>query len=149
MTADEFASVAQDLTASNGQYQEGLVNVNTASEIVLTCIPGIGSTFASQLVGYRKSNPDKLKSVAWVMDVLDQASALRAGPFITAYTYQFSADIAATGHMGRGYRRWQVIFDTSEGKPRAVYRRDLSHLGWALGRQVREQQQQQLARSIR
>lgn len=150
MTADEFALVAQDLTGSNGQFQEGLVNVNTASETVLACIPGIGSTFASQLVNYRKSNPDKLRSVAWVMEVMDQASAFRAAPFITAYTYQYTADIAATGHMGRGYRRWQVVFDTSEGTPRAVYRRDLSHLGWALGRQVRQQQQQQqLARSIR
>lgn len=150
MTADEFALVAQDITSSNGQFQEGLVNVNTASEAVLTCIPGIGSTFASQLVNYRKSNPDKLKSMVWVLEVMDQGSAFRAAPYITAYTYQFTADIAATGHMGRGYRRWQVVFDTSEGTPRAVYRRDLSHLGWALGRQVRQQQQQQqLARSIR
>jgi hypothetical protein len=31
----------------------------------------------------------------------------------------------------------KFIFDTSEDAPRIVYRQDLTHLGWALGRQVR------------
>ena len=76
--------------------------------------------------------------MAWVKDVLDQPSAKAAGPFLTGRTYQFSADIAAVGHHGRGYRRTRFIFDTSEGTPRIRYRQDLSHLGWALGRQTRQ-----------
>lgn len=149
MTADEFAQIGPELTMSNGSSQAGLVNVNTASEAVLACIPGIGVNNAPQLVSYRLSNPDKLTSVAWVAEVLDRASAFRAGPYLTGYSYQYTADISATGRLGRGYRRWQVVLDTTETVPRVIYQRDLSYLGWALGQQVRTQQQQQLARMTR
>ena len=138
MTADEFEKVQDALTASNGQYVEGLVNVNTASEAVLACIPGIGTEKAPTLVAQRRSNPQTVATMAWVKDVLDHPSAKAAGPFLTGRTYQFSADIAAVGHHGRGYRRTRFIFDTSEGTPRIRYRQDLSHLGWALGRQTRQ-----------
>ncbi len=138
MTADEFSQIAADITASTGPYVEGLVNVNTASAEVLTCIPGIGQDKAASIVGYRQSNPDKLTSLAWVKDLLDQASATAAGPYLTGQTYQYSADIAAVGHHGRGYRRTRFIFDTSSGTPKIIFRQDLSHLGWALGRRARE-----------
>jgi hypothetical protein len=32
----------------------------------------------------------------------------------------------------------RFIFDTSEGTPRIIYRRDFTHLGWALGKSVRQ-----------
>ena len=117
---------------------DGRVNVNTASVEVLTCIPGIGSDKAPTLVAYRQSNPDKLHSIAWVADVLDSVSAIRsAGTNLTTRSYQFSADIGAVGHHGRGYSRARYVFDTSEGAPRIRYRQDLTRLGWALGRQAR------------
>ena len=137
MTSAEFAQIESDLTVTNSAYVEGLINVNTASAEVLAGIPGIGTDKAASVVSYRQSNPDKLTSVAWVVDVLEQAGALQAGPYITARSYQCTADIAATGHYGRGYRRARFIFDTSEGTPKILYRQDLSHLGWALGKQAR------------
>ncbi len=139
MSADDFAKVEVDLSVTNGPYLEGLVNVNTASEAVLACLPGIGPDKAPDLVNYRQSNPDKLNSVAWLKEVLDEAACVQAGPFLTTHTYQFSADIAAVGPFGRGYRRTLFVFDTSSGTPRIIYRRDLTHLGWALGPQVRQQ----------
>jgi hypothetical protein len=89
------------------------------------------------VVAYRQSNPDKLNSVLWLASALPAANALQAGPFVTAQTYQFTADIAAVGHHGRGYKRCLVVFDTSDGTPRVVYKRDLTDLGWALGKDVR------------
>jgi hypothetical protein len=65
-------------------------------------------------------------------------TALQSADRITAQSYQFSADIAALGPHGRGYRRTRFIFDTSEGTPRIIYRQDLSPLGWALGKEVRQ-----------
>ncbi|MBI2949724.1 MAG: hypothetical protein HYY23_18995, partial [Verrucomicrobia bacterium] len=53
--------------------------------------------------------------------------------------YQFTADIAAVGHHGRGYRRTAFVFDVSEGAPKILYRRDLGRLGWALGPLVRQE----------
>lgn len=162
MTTEEFALVAPNLTMGTGTSVQGLINVNTASEVVLGCIPGIGTNNAASVAAYRLSNPDKLTSVAWLAEVLDRASALEAGRYITAYSYQFTADIAATGHLGRGYRRAQYIFDTSPSTasaststttstttPRVIAYKDLSNLGWALGRTVRERQQQQVARTLR
>jgi len=133
MAEEDFIKVEPSLTTTN----LGLVNVNTASEAVLSCIPGIGLDHAPTLVTYRRSNPDRLRTVAWVKDALDQAVAIEAGRYITGRTYQFSADIAAVGHYGRGYRRVKYIFDTSEGPPMIRFRQDLTHLGWALGKQAK------------
>jgi type II secretory pathway component PulK len=134
MTADEFSLIEGDLM---NPKTEGLINVNTASEAVLACIPGIGTDNAPTLVASRQTQAGTLNSVAWVKEVLDRNSAIQAGPYLTGRSYQFTADIAAVGHHGRGYARVKFIFDTSDGAPKILYRQDLTHLGWALGSQVR------------
>ena len=53
-------------------------------------------------------------------------------------SYQYTADIAAVGPYGRGYRRVKFVFDTSSGAPKIIYRQDLTHLGWALGKEERQ-----------
>ncbi len=135
MAEEDFMKIEPSLTTTN----EGLVNVNTASEAVLSCVPGIGLDNAPTLVTYRRSNPNRLNTVAWVKDAVDQAVAIQAGRYLTGRTHQFSVDIAAVGHHGRGYRRVKYIFDTSEGPPMIRFRQDLTHLGWALGKQAKQQ----------
>ena len=98
---------------------------------------------AQTLVTYRQSNPDKLGSIAWVVDALGEnnssvLTALQATDCITAQSYQISADVAALGPNGRGYHRIRFVFDTSDGTPKIIYRQDLTHLGWALGKEVRD-----------
>ncbi|HEY2951746.1 MAG TPA: hypothetical protein VGK40_04135 [Verrucomicrobiae bacterium] len=134
MTADEFGQIEGDLM---NPKTDGLVNVNTASEAVLACIPGIGVDSAPALVASRQTRVDTSASIAWVKEVLEQNNAIQAGPYLTGRSYQFTADIAGVGHHGRGYARVKFIFDTSEGAPKILYRQDLTHLGWALGSQVR------------
>jgi type II secretory pathway component PulK len=142
MTADEFAPIANAITTTAGASIYGRVNVNTAPAAVLTTLPGITGDLVQQLVTYRQSYPDKLTSIAWMVDALGRSnSALTrlaaAGDLITTQSYQFTADVAALGPYGRGYRRVKCVFDTSTGTPLLVYRQDLTHLGWALGRYVR------------
>jgi type II secretory pathway component PulK len=137
LTADEFELIEGYLTTSTNTFTEGLVNVNTASEAVLACLPGIGFENAPALVAARQSHPGAT-SVSWVKDVLDEAAAIQAGPHLTGRSYQFTADLAAVGRYGRGYQRVRYVFDTSEGAPRVMARQDLTHLGWALGAEVRE-----------
>jgi DNA uptake protein ComE-like DNA-binding protein len=84
MTSDEFSQVADALTVTEDEFIEGRINVNTASETVLACIPGIGEDLAAQLVAYREGKTDELDTIAWVTPVLDEASAVEAGPFFTA-----------------------------------------------------------------
>jgi len=138
MTPDEFSKIADALCASDDAYTTGLVNVNTAPAEVLACLPGIiGTDYANQLVAYRQGKTTELDTVAWVMNVLDEPAARLAGPLLTARTCQYSADVAAVGRAGRGFRRVLFVFDTSGDKPVVVYRRDRTHLGWPLGAEIR------------
>src|SRR5262249_8480977 len=145
MTADEFGAIANKITVTNGAYIEGRININTASPAVLSCLPGISDSpdLAQTLVSYRQTNPDKLNSVGWIVDALGSGNtttltALEAVDCITTVSYQFSADIAAIGPHGRGYRRTYFVFDTADGTPKVIYRQDRTNLGWALGKDVRQ-----------
>ena len=145
MKPEEFAQIANAIKVNNStNYIEGRVNVNTASLTVLGCLPGISSSpdLAQTLVSYRQTNPDKLASIAWLAEALsgnrDALNALQAVDCITSQSYQFTADVAALGPHGRGYRRIRFVFENLDGSPRIIYRQDLSHLGWALGKDVRQ-----------
>ena len=145
----QFYSINSKLTETEFQEIEpylmnpttvGLINVNTATATALACIPGIGVNLAPQVLAYRQSNPPMTPSISWLKSALSGNSAAidAAGPYVTGYTYQFSADVAAVGHYGRGYRRVRFVFDCSSGTPLIVYREDLTHLGWALGKKLHD-----------
>ncbi len=139
LTADEFEQIADALTASSESSVKGLINVNTASEIVLTCIPGIGQQYASTIVSAREGRDEDTESFAWITEVLDETSATEAGPYLTWRAYQFSADIIAVGPNGRGYRRELLLIDTSGDSPKVIFRRDRSRLGWPLTSELRNE----------
>jgi len=145
ISSDDFARVSPYVSTSDAtNYIEGRININTASATVLASLPGISDTpsLADTLVNYRTANPDKLTSIAWIADALqgnqDALTSLEAVDCITTMSYQFSADIAALGPHGRGFRRVRFVFDTSSGAPQIVYRQDLTRLGWALGQNIRQ-----------
>jgi DNA uptake protein ComE-like DNA-binding protein len=137
MTATEFALVSGSLTMTGGAYSKGLINVNTASETVLECVPGITTSAATQIVSTREAQTLPVTNLSWVAPILGRPASAQAGPYLTAETYQVSADVAAVGHHGRGYRRTLFVIDSSTGTPRIVYRRNLAGLGWALGSEER------------
>jgi type II secretory pathway component PulK len=146
MSADDFGKIADQITVTNGDYITGRVNINTASPTILSSLPGFDTNpdLAQTVIAYREQNPDKLGSIAWIVDALGSSngsvlSALQTNDCITVRTYQVAADVAAIGLNGRGYRRMRVVFDTCDGIPRVVYCQDLTHLGWALGKTVRDE----------
>jgi len=126
-----------------GSNTVGLININTASAAVLATVPGIGYNYAPSVVAFRQSNPSRLNSVFWIQDALTSAGGtnaiLQAGPWITSRSFQYSADIAAVGRHGRGFRRVRFVYDCSSGVPMIVYRQDLTFLGWALGKKIHDQ----------
>lgn len=138
MTPEEYAQIRGEITASTATTVQGLINVNTAPEAVLSCIPGIGPENAGAVMAYRLAHPDLLTSFAWLADVLSRDAIIRAGPFITDQSYQFSADVVGVGPSGRGYCRERTIFDMTRGTPRIVHHQDLTAYGWALGAQTRQ-----------
>jgi type II secretory pathway component PulK len=148
MTADDFAKIYNNVTATTNLYTYGRVNVNTAGETVLTALfmganidQDTADGAAQSLISYRQQNPGALTSPAWLVTALGNNSVvtnLVAHDWITTRSFQFTADIAAVGPFGRGYRRVKFIFDISDGTPKIIYRQDLSRLGWALGEKARE-----------
>ncbi len=138
MSLDEFVKVDDALGMSTNVVQ-GLINVNTASVDVLATLQGLEINDAEALVAYRITNPTALQSVGWVTEVLEEAKARAIGPFITDKGFQYTADICAVGRGGRGFRRSRMVFDISEGRPKVVYRREMTQSGWALGADVRQQ----------
>jgi type II secretory pathway component PulK len=145
MTANEFAQISSNLTTvpTTTPYIEGRINVNSASAAVLASLLNGDTSAAAQLVTYRQNNPNDLGSIAWVVTALGQnfsseLQALESWDCLTTQSYQFTADIAALGPHGRGYRRVRFVFDTRRGVPQVVYRQDLTSLGWALGKNVRQ-----------
>jgi hypothetical protein len=139
LTPEEFDQIRDDVTTSTSNSLTGRINVNTACETVLACIPGIGLENAGALVAYRVANPDVVRgSFAWLTQVLSRGAITRAGPYITDRSYQFTADVVAVGNSGRGYCRTRTVFDMTKPTPRIVYHEDLSAYGWALGVQVRQ-----------
>ena len=159
MNRTDFEKIYNDVTTAgtNTTYFVGRVNVNTAGMDVLTALfmglsdnisQETASGAADTLISYRAQNPDNLNSIWWIIDALGNnnqiITALAASPgpggggYVTTHSFQFTADIAAVGEYGRGYRRVKFVFDTSRGAPIIVYRQDLSRLGWALGDTVRQ-----------
>jgi DNA uptake protein ComE-like DNA-binding protein len=147
--ADDIAKIYNAVTTTTNLYTYGRVNINTADADVLTALlmganidQQTASGAAQSLISYRQQNPTLLTSPAWMVTALGQnnssITALAAHDWITTRSFQFSADIAAVGPFGRGYRRVKFIFDISDGTPKIIYRQDLSRLGWALGEKARE-----------
>jgi type II secretory pathway component PulK len=138
MTESDFITIEPMLIGPN---TVGLINVNTATATSLACIPGIGYTYAPAVLSYRQANAGRMNSMAWLRDALTSygnTAITTAGPWVTSRSFQFTADIAAVGAHGRGYRRVRFVFDCSSGVPQIVYRQDLTYLGWALGRNIHD-----------
>jgi len=149
MSADDFAKIYGSITTTTNLYTYGRVNINTAGADVLTALlmganidQDTATATAQSLIAYRQQNPTLLTSPAWIVAALGQSSnipaALAAHDWVTTKSFQFTADIAAVGPFGRGYRRVKFIFDITDGTPKIIYRQDLSRLGWALGEKARE-----------
>lgn len=137
MTAAEFALIETNVVVAGTNSLAGLINVNTAPEAVLACVPGIGTERAPSLVSRRASNDPRSPSLAWVTEILDTDQAIQAGPYLTGHAYQFAADLVAVGHFDRGFRRIRFVCDMAGTTPRLAARRDLSERGWPLGARLR------------
>jgi DNA uptake protein ComE-like DNA-binding protein len=149
LSAADYEKIAGELCTTTNQYSYGRVNINTASEAVLIALfmgQNIDETTATSaadtLIEYRNQNPDNIGGIDWMVTALGNTStvvrAMENADLLTTHAYQFTADIAAVGPLGRGYRRTKFVFDITEGTPKIIFRQDLSRLGWALGPTVQQ-----------
>jgi competence ComEA-like helix-hairpin-helix protein len=56
ISQDLLAQIADDITVEQGDELAGVVNINTASLEVLTCLPGMSKELAQRVISFRQSN---------------------------------------------------------------------------------------------
>lgn len=136
MTPDEFDQVADKLTTSSSKTSTGLINVNTAPLQVLMAIPGLQESDASALVAQRENQANSA-SIGWTFKAISPATAVQMSRYVTARSFQYSADIVAVSGDGRAFKRVRIVVDATKTPAKVVYRRDLTSLGWPLPDEVR------------
>lgn len=132
---DEFDRVAGRLSVGRRGRRVGLVNVNTASAEVLLTLPGLDS-FDVEMLLARRSASGGQAVISWVLDVLPEEKAVAAGDWITARTFQYSADILAVSADGRAFRRFRAVLDNRVTPPRVLDWQELTGEGWPLAPEV-------------
>lgn len=147
MTPTDFSSVADHLTTSRLKMLPGLVNVNTAPQQVLMCLPQLTQEDAANIVAQRPSNTSSSGSATpaagsststsptsytWIQTLLTPPKLNAIAPLITGHSYFYSADIVAVSGDGRGFKRARIVVDARNSPPVIVYRKDLTYLGWPL-----------------
>lgn len=135
---DEFKKVADLVTTDRARVLQGRINVNTAPKEVLRCLPGLDEGDVEALIAKRSTSGSDTQTVAWVADAIPPEKGAQIGALITTRSYQYSADIAAVGSNGRGYKRSRYVFDLRSTPPRILYRQDLTHLGWPLSAEIQD-----------
>lgn len=136
LTMEEFQPIADRLTTQSGNTLRGLINVNTAARQVLLCLPGLEESDVSALMAARSADKVDRSSIAWVVEALPQDRAVGIGSYVTARSYQFSADIVSVAGNGRAFRRCRVVVNARNSPPRVIYRQDLTTLGWPLPEEI-------------
>jgi DNA uptake protein ComE-like DNA-binding protein len=129
----------QNNQGNNTEEETLKVNVNTASEVVLSVLPGMDASKAQQLVSYRATLGPLGAETEWVNEALGDGDLTEAQDYFTGVSYQYMIDVAAVGKNGKGFRRTQFIVDITEEEPVVIYRKDLDRQGWALGQNLREE----------
>jgi type II secretory pathway component PulK len=110
----------------------GLINVNTAPRLVLSCIEGLTSDQVDAIVSERDALDDEtLATTAWLVTtgILDTETFARIASQITARAQQFRIQsIGFADHIGT-VTRLEVIVDMNGPIAETIYYRDISYLG--------------------
>jgi competence ComEA-like helix-hairpin-helix protein len=56
ISEDLLTEIADDLTSESGEELPGVININTAGQEVLACLPGVDAQLARAIVAYRQSD---------------------------------------------------------------------------------------------
>jgi type II secretory pathway component PulK len=111
----------------------GLVNINTASDVVLVAL-GMSSGDAESIVSQRQGQD--YTNATWASTYTARYRALAA--LITGQSHQYSADIVAVSGDGRAFKRVRIVVDCQASPSKIVYRKDLTSFGWPLPQSIRD-----------
>ena len=139
MDIDDFSEIMGSLTTGGGSETiAGRINITTAPEAVLLCLPGLEQSDVDALIQERDKSGTDLDSLLWITEVLDIEKAKGIGKYITTLSAQYSADIVAVSDDGRAFARYYVVVDMAQETPKIVYKQSLHHVGWPLDPEILE-----------
>lgn len=98
--------IADDVTADSGSDLTGLVDINSASLEVLSCLPGLTRESAQAIISFRQSN-GYLPNIAWLLKVpgLNRDLLKQVAPRLTARSETFrilcEGKVSSTGARQR------------------------------------------------
>jgi len=127
-----------DLCSTSAQLdQTPRININTASQAVLTTLIDVGGLqdVDVQSIVSRRPSPgsmtDTYKTAAWLLtDLQLPASTLKKlDPYITTRSWVYRFQSVGYFEDGGPTARVEAVVDSNLGRPRIVYFRDLSELG--------------------
>jgi type II secretory pathway component PulK len=125
------------VTTSRDAELPARINVNTASQTVLSALPGIASADVQSILEHRPDpsspqTPDPIfQSTAWLLTEanLRPATLRSLERYITARTQVYRLQSVGTFDGGGPTARVEAVIDTNGGRPRILYYRDLTELG--------------------
>ena len=112
--------------------REGLINLNTASSIVLATLPGMDLPTAEAIVGAREGlRAEQRSTPAWLLTegLLDVPKFKAVVPHLTTRAYQFRFHVIGYALPSGRYRVLEAEVDVSGDTPVLTRLRDLTRLG--------------------
>ena len=128
----ELPLVLDQLTSVQDYILPGLVNLNTASTIVLQTLPDVDESMAEAIVAARQSlRPEQRRSIAWLLEeeVVTAAHFKQIAPRLTTRSYQYHFQVVGYSLPSGRYRVLEAVVDFGRAKPMITYLRDITRFG--------------------
>ena len=119
-------------TSGKPGLREGLINLNTASAIVLATLPGMDLPIAESIVAAREGlRADQRSTPAWLLTegLLDTPKFKQVVPHLTTRAYQFRFHVVGYAQPSGRFRVLEAEVDVSGKAPVLTRLRDLTRLG--------------------
>jgi type II secretory pathway component PulK len=112
------------------------INVNTAPQVVLSMLPGLADSEVQSILDNQpdptQGAPDPVyQTPAWLITKANLAPSKLSGveSYVTARSQVYRFQVVGYFEDGGPTARVEVVIDANNGRPRVLYRRDLSDLG--------------------
>jgi type II secretory pathway component PulK len=125
-------------TTSQDTELLGRINVNTATQTILQCLPTLSDTDIQMIMSVRPQfsgmeAPDAIfLTPAWLITEANFSPARMKTleKYVTSYTQVYRFQVLGYFESGTGpVVRIEAVVDTNNGRPRILYQRDISELG--------------------
>lgn len=128
----EQLPIVCDFLTTRGDFEVGLVNLNSASKEVLKAV-GFDEGQASQLISRRQEllGDEKLGTISWPVteNIIDAETFKAIAPLLTVRGYQYRVLVVGYGVPCGRFRVLEALVDVSGSDAKIIYLRDLTRLG--------------------